>query len=62
MIVLRILIISLQQKISCKVRDEYSCLQNVQLPSEATNRVRNIPTSRSATAGNQFSSKLNNDF
>ena len=37
---------SLQQKISCKVRDEYDCLQKVLLPSEAANRVRNIPTTK----------------
>lgn len=41
---------SLQQKISCKVRDEYDCLQKVLLPSEAANRVRNIPTTKPTPA------------
>ena len=35
---------SLQQKISCKVRDGHDCLQKVLLSSEAA---RNIPTTRS---------------
>ena len=39
---------SLQQKISCKVRDEYSCLQKVLLPNEAANRVKSIPATKPA--------------
>jgi len=42
---------SRQQKISCKVRDEYSILQDVILPSEAASRLRSIPATKPVNTG-----------